>query len=287
MNRSPVTLRVALGDYRHTLPLKRGKIVSPWLKLDFVSVKPMHKAFKPMVREHAYDASEMAMVTHLQAVAYHKGLKLLPAAMLARFQQGAMLYNVERGALTPADLAGKRIGVRSWSQTTGVWLRGILENDYGLDLSEVQWVTFEDGHVAEFRDPPGVVRAGADKNMTQMLLAGELDAAIYGADLPDDARLKSVIPDPETAAQAWYAKHGIVPVNHMVVVTEELAREKPEAIAELYRLLEAGRKAAGQAGPLDMAPFGKEANRPCLELLISYAHQQGLIAHEIAVDDLW
>ena len=100
----PTTLRIAIGDYPHTLPLKRGEIVSPWLKLDFVEVKPMHKAFKPMVREHAYDASEMALVTYLQAKVHDKGLKLLPAAMLARFQHGAMLHNSARGTLAPADL---------------------------------------------------------------------------------------------------------------------------------------------------------------------------------------
>ena len=195
------TLRIAIGDYPHTLPLKRGEITSPWLKLDFVEVKPMHKAFKPMVREHAYDASEMALVTYLQAKAYNKGLKLLPAAMLARFQHGTMLYNAERGKLTPADLPGKRIGVRSYSQTTGAWMRGILQNDYGVDFARVQWVTFEDAHVAEAKDPPGVIRARPDQDITQMLIDGELDAAIYGAALPKDARLQSVIADPDAAAQ--------------------------------------------------------------------------------------
>src|ERR1039457_2201404 len=115
------TLRIAIGDYPHTLPLKRGEITSPTLKLDFVDVNPMHKAFKPMVREHAFDASEMALVTYLQAKFYNKGLNLLPAAMLARFQHGTMLFNAERGKLNPSDLAGRRIGVRSYSQTTGAW----------------------------------------------------------------------------------------------------------------------------------------------------------------------
>ena len=285
----PVTLRVAIGDYPHTLPLKRGDIASPWLKLDFVEVQPMHKAFKPMVREHAYDASEMALVTQLQAVAYGKGLKLLPAAMLARFQHGAVLCNAERGTLTPADLPGKRIGVRSYSQTTGGWMRGILANDYGIDLSGVQWVTFEDGHVPEAKDPPGTIRAKPGEDITEMLLAGALDAAIYGAELPKDARLKSVVPDPDAAARRWYEKHRLVPVNHMVVVTEELARAQPEAVAELYRLLEAGKKAAGAPAPgqPDIAPFGKEANTPCLELLISYAVQQGLIPRKLEVAELW
>ena len=285
----PVTLRIAIGDYPHTLPLKRGEITSPSLKLDFVEVQPMHKAFKPMVREHAFDASEMALVTQIQAVAYGKGLKLLPAAMLARFQHGAVLYNAARGTLQPADLPGKRIGVRSYSQTTGGWIRGILANDYRVDLSGVQWVTFEDGHVPEARDPPGTIRAKPGQDITEMLLAGELDAAIYGAALPKDARLKSVIADPDAAARAWYEKHRLVPVNHMVVVTEELARAQPDAVAELYRLLEAGKRAAGLPAPgePDFAPFGKETNTPCLELLISYALQQGLIPRKLEVAELW
>ncbi len=241
---APTTLRIAIGDYPHTLPLKRGEITSPWLTLDFVEVKPMYKAFMPMVREHAFDASEMALVTAIQAKAYGKGLKLLPAAMLSRFQHGTVRYNSERGQMTPADLPGKRIGVRAYSQTTGVWIRGILQNDYGIDLSAVQWVTFEDAHVAEAKDPPGVMRAKPGADITQMLLAGELDAAIYGAALPEDARLQSVIPDPDAAAQRWYGQHGLVPVNHMVVVTDDLARTNPQAVAELYRLLEAGKAAA-------------------------------------------
>ncbi|MBI1205019.1 MAG: hypothetical protein GC182_21150 [Rhodopseudomonas sp.] len=282
------TLRIAIGDYPHTLPLKRGEIVSDTLKLDFVEVKPMHKAFKPMVREHAFDASELALVTYLQAKEHNKGLTLLPAAMLGRFQHHTVLHNVDRGRLTPADLAGKRIGVRSYSQTTAAWVRGIIANDYGVDLSGVEWVVFEDGHVAEAKDPAGVVRAQAGKDITQMVLDGELDAAIYGAAMPDDPRLQSVIPDPHQAALDWYKKHGVVPVNHMVVVPDELAREKPAAVAELYRMLEASRKVAGlKPGAIDTAPFGKEANRPCLDMLISYCVQQGLISRRLTVDELW
>ena len=289
MTDGPVTLRVAIGDYPHTLPLKRGEISSPLLKLDFIEVKPMHLAAKPMVREHAYDIGEVALVTVLQAKAYNKGLRLLPAAMLSRFQHHTCLYNSERGELRPADLAGKRIGVRSYSQTTGAYIRGILENDYGVDLSSVQWTTFEDGHVAEAKDPDDVIRAPAGKDITQMLIDGELDAAIYGAAMPNDPRLKSVIPDPQAAALAWYGKHHVVPVNHMVVTTDEKMQSQPQAVAEFYRLLEEGKKAAGlpKAGEIDTVLFGREANRPCLEMLISYAVQQNLIPHRLSVDELW
>lgn len=289
MTTPPVTLRIAIGDYPHTLPLKRGEVASPMLKLDFVEVKPMHLAFKPMVREHAFDISELALVTILQAKAYDKGLRLLPAAMLSRFQHHTCLYNSARRELKPADLAGKRIGVRSYSQTTAAYIRGIIQNDCGVDLGGVQWVTFEDGHVAEAKDPDDVIRARPGQDITQMLLDGELDAAIYGAAMPDDPRLKSVIPDPEAAARAWYNKHGVIPVNHMVVATDELARSQPQAVAEFYRLLEESKKIAGlpKPGTLDTAPFGREANRPCLELLISYAVQQNLIPRKLNVDELW
>jgi 4,5-dihydroxyphthalate decarboxylase len=281
------TLQIVLGDYPHTLPLKRGEITSPWLKLEFVEVKPLYQAFKPMVRGHAYDASEMALVTYFQARDHNKGLNLLPAAMLARFQHGTMLFNAERRKLAPNDLPGRRIGVRSYSQTTGVWLRGILQNDYGVDLGGVQWVTFEDGHVAEAGDPPGVVRARADQDITAMLIAGELDAAIYGAALPKDPRLQSVIPDPDGAARTWYGKHALVPVNHMVVVTDEFARSNQPAVVELYRLLEEARKAAPPPGAIDTAPFGKENNRRCLDLLLSYCKQQKLISERLKFEDLW
>ena len=191
MANSGTTLRVALGDYPHTLPLKRGEITSSWLKLEFVEVKPLYQAFKPMVREHAFDASEMALVTYFQAKDHNKGLTLLPAAMLARFQHGTMLFNAERGKLAPADLPGKRIGVRSYSQTTGVWIRGILENDYGVDLSGVQWVTFEDGHVAEAADPAGVIRARKDQDITDMLIA--VSRLIYAGHVTRYANAKIVI----------------------------------------------------------------------------------------------
>ncbi len=289
MSPSPVTLRVAIGDYPHTLPLKRGEITSPLLNVEYIDVKPMHLAAKPMVREHAYDIGEVALVTVLQAKAYNKGLRLLPAAMLSRFQHHTCLYNSARGELRPADLAGKRIGVRSYSQTTGVYIRGIIENDYGVDRGGVQWVTFEDGHVAEAKDPDDVIRAPAGKDITQMLIDGELDAAIYGAAMPNDPRLKSVIPDPEAAALAWYGKHHVVPVNHMVVTTDEFMQAQPQAVAEFYRLLEEGKKVAGlpKAGEIDTVKFGREENRPCLEMLISYAVQQNLIPRNLTVDELW
>ena len=157
---------------------------------------------------------------------------------------------------------GRRIGVRAFSQTTGVWIRGILWKDYGLDLAKVKWVTFEDAHVAEYRDPPGVERAAAGKDITKMLMDGELDAAIFGGAMPGDPRLQSVIPDPEVGRQAWCEKHGAVPINHMVVVKDSLAKSDPGAVREVFRMLLASKKAAGlpKPGAIDFVPFGYDAS---------------------------
>ena len=281
------TLRTVLGTYPHTAPLKRGEIASPAITLEFADIKPTHKAFKPMVRELAFDICEMAIVTYLQARTHGKPLSLLPAVMLGRFQHHCLVHNAERELLRPEQLAGRRVGVRAYSQTTGVWLRGILRQDYGLDLDRVQWVTFEDAHVAEYRDPPGLERGTADKDLTAMLLSGELDGAIYGAELPDDPRIQSVIPDPHVAAQAWYRRHRCVPVNHLVVVTKALATCRPDVVREVYGLLLRGKQTAPPIAGVDLTPFGVEANRPALELIIDYTAQQGLIPRQFTVDELF
>src|SRR5271168_4549419 len=212
------TLNACFGTYPYTRPLKNGDIKSDRVVLRFTEVEPINKAFLQMVRHEKFDVCEMAIATYLQAKAYGKPITLMPATMMGRFQHGTMLYNSERGTVTPENLAGRRVGVRSFAQTTGCWMRGILWKDYGLDLSKVKWVTFEDAHLAEFRDPPGVERAADGKDMTKMVLEGELDAAIFGGVMPTDPRLKSVIPDPDAAAKEWYTKYGTVPINHMVVV---------------------------------------------------------------------
>jgi len=283
------TLDVCLGTYPHTKALKAGEITSDRVALRFTEINPVNRAFLPMARQQKFDVCEMAIVTYMQAKAYGKPLTLLPATMMGRFQHGTMLYNAERGTLRPEALSGKRIGVRAFSQTTGAWIRGILWKDYGLDLASVKWVTFEDAHVAEAKDPPGVERAADGKDITQMLIGGELDAAIFGGNMPDDPRLKSVIPDPDEAAKAWYERHRTVPVNHMVVLKASLAHESPCVVREVYRMLRESKKAAGlpKPGAIDFIPFGYDAVKPALELMNSYAYEMKLIPRRYSVDELF
>jgi 4,5-dihydroxyphthalate decarboxylase len=281
-------VRMLLGDYPVTQALKRGEVKSAELSLDFADVKTVSTAFKRVVRNLEFDCSELAVVTFLMAKAYGKPLSLLPAVVMARFQHPHIVYNMERGPLSPADLAGRRVGTRSYTVTTSTWLRGILADDYGVDLDRVKWVTFEEAHVAEFRDPPSVERAPEGKELTAMLLAGEVDAAIMPA-VPTDPRLKPLIPDPAGAAEAWRKKYGAIQVNHMVVVKDSLSKSQPEAVREIYRLLERSKKAANlpKAGEIDTNPFGLEANRRNLEVVIDTVFRQGMIPRRFAVDELF
>jgi 4,5-dihydroxyphthalate decarboxylase len=276
-------LRIVLGDHPHVLPLKRGEVRSELFELEFIAYTPTNTAFKPMVREQAFDVCEMAIVTYLMAKAYQKPLVLLPATMLGRHQLAYAIYDGERGVLSPGDLEGKRVGIRSFTTTTGAWIRGILANDYGVNLDKIRWVTFEDPHVAEYRDT--TERAPSGKKIVPMLLGGELDAVL--GETASEARLKPLFSDPAAEASRWFARHGVVPVNHLVVVTEELARERPDIVRELYGLLKASKATAGPAASPDPVPFGVEANRKSLDLITDYATQQSLIPRRFSVDELF
>ncbi len=284
-----VTLRALIGDYPVTAALKSGQVRSPHVRLEFADIKPVSSGFKRVVRDLEFDVSELAIVTYLIAKAHGKPLTLLPAVLVGRFQHPLILYNAERGPLAPGDLAGRRVGVRSYSVTTGAWIRGILADDYGIRPEQVNWVTFEEAHVAEFRDPPNVERAAAGAKLVDMLLAGEIDAAIVGDGPPADSRLRTLLPDPAGAARAWHARHGAIQVNHLVVVTDKLSKSDPQAVREIYRLLAASKQAAGlpKAGELDLNPFGVEANRRNLDIAIDCCFRQGLIPRRYAVDELF
>src|SRR6476660_1451543 len=272
-------LRTLLGSHPCTAALKDGSIKSDLVTFDFAQYSPTNKGFKPMVREAAFDVAEMAIVTYLMAKSFGKPMVLLPSVVVARFQHGYALYNAKLGTLTPRDLNRKRVGIRSFTTTTGAWLRGILANDYGVDLNSIDWVTFEDAHVAEFKDL--TKRAPAGKNIVQMLLDGELDAVL--GEKSNQAGLKPLFPDAEKEEKAWFAKHGIVPINHMVVVSQKLASTNPQIVREVFRLLKESAAVAQNASP----QFTPDEMRRSLQLIIQYSVQQGLVPRAYAVDELF
>ena len=278
-------LKTLLGDHPTTLALKKGEVSSPRVVLDIADVPQAFTAFKRVVRDLEFDVAELAIVTYLMAKAHGKPYTLLPVVVLSRFQHPFIVYNAARGELRPDELKGRRIGIRSYSVTTTMWIRGILANDYGLDIDSVKWVTSEEAHVAEFKDPPSVERAPAGRDLLAMLYVGELDAMVLGDKTLKDPRLKRLIPDPDRAAEDWRARNRAIQINHMVVVKDSVSRANPEAVREVYRLLRESKRLA--PGALDMTPIGLEENRRNLEVAIDYVYQQRLIPKRYAVDELF
>jgi len=283
-----LTLRTLLGDYPNTKALKTGDVHSSSVALDFADVKVPNTAFKDVVRHLKYDVAELAIVTYLQAKAHGKPLVLLPAVIAGTLPHPFLVYNAERGRIAPTDLKGKRVGIRAYSVTTAAWVRGVLQNEYPVDLNSIKWVTFEDPHVAEYSDPPTAVRAPAGKSLVQMLIDGEIDAGVVGGPDLKDSRLQPVIPNPHEAAQAWCKKHGALPINHMLVVKESLVQTNPAAVKEVFRVVRESKQAMSPVGTaFDPLQFGLANIRRSLELIVEYSTQQGLIPIKFPVDDLF
>jgi 4,5-dihydroxyphthalate decarboxylase len=205
---------------------------------------------------------------------------LLPHVVVARHQYAHAVYRADLGNLKPRDLEGRRVGIRSFTTTTGAWLRGILANEHGVDLDKVRWVTFEDAHVAEYVDR--TERAPAGKQIVQMLLDGELDAVL--GEKVDKPGLKPLFPNVAAEEKSWFSKYGVLPINHMMVVSRDLAGRHPEAVREVYRLL---RESAARAPAASVPQFSRNEMRRSLEMIIGYAAQQRLIPRAIGVEELF
>ena len=276
-----------IGEYPNTKALRSGAIKSDLVEYDFDDVKVPNTAFKPLVREAKYDCAELAINTFLQAKYYGKPYVLLPATVVGRGQIHNLVYNTERGHLKPTELAGKRVGVRAYTQTTGMWVRGMLAELYGMDVEKVNWVTFEDGHIAEYKDPPFVSRAAPGKQLMQMLIDGELDAAIITD--RSDPRLKPLIPDHEEVSRKWAEKYGGVPINHMLVMRKSIVQARPDIAREVFRMVKESRQAvdSDKGTAMDSLRFGLEKVRKSLELAIEMSLVQKFISRRLSVDELF
>jgi 4,5-dihydroxyphthalate decarboxylase len=281
---APLKLRTNLADYAVTKALKSGAVRSPLIDFDFCGPKTAHDGFKPMLRENAFDAGELAIVTFLQARIYDKPYVLLPAPISGRLQHHCIGFNNSLNDLKPRDIEGKKVGVRTYAQTTGLWVRGVLQHEYGVDLDKVTWLTIDESHLAEYRDPPNCQKLPKGAKLDEMLYSGEIAAAILGNDMPDDPRISTLIPDAADAGKKWYEREQVVPINHMFVVHRDLAKSRPDVVAEIFRVLVASREAA-PAGLLP--PFGLEANRKGIQLAIDWSFEQKIIPRRLSVDELF
>ena len=307
MNGMTKRLKTALVRRAHTEALMDGTVEPRTFEFDFQEVPIIIKAFRRMVRDLEFDISEMAMTTYLCARDHGKKFTAIPVFPMRAFHHGAILYNTKTGVKTPKDLEGTKVGVnRGYTVTAGSWARSVLQHEYGVDLSRVTWVLSGDEHVAEYRPPPNVVPIEPGKTLEDMLISGEIAAAIgVQVDSPD---VKPLIPNAGEAGFEALRHRGFYPINHTVVVRNDLLDAHPdlapdmfEAFAQAKRIylerLKNGR--LDTAEPIDQfnvrvmdiagdpLPYGIEPNRQALEAIVRHSVEQGILARPVAVEELF
>ena len=288
--------------------LKDGTVTPSGVVFDFEEVPVLIQAFRRMVRGLEFDVCELAFTTYLCAKAHGKRFTALPIFLVRGFHHGAIVCNRRAGIGEPKDVEGRSVGVnRGYTVTTGVWARGVLADEHGVDLDRVTWVLSGDEHVAEYRPPANVVSMEPGKDLAQMLIAGEIAAAI-GIDV-DHPDVVPLIPDAAEAGYDALRRRGHYPINHLVVVRDELLEAHPGIAAEIFaafaeakdlyvRRLRAG--AIAEPSPADRMharvleitgadplPYGVEPNRRAIEELIDHATRQRILDRRPAVDSLF
>jgi 4,5-dihydroxyphthalate decarboxylase len=282
-----VPLQTVLKTTALTTPLKDGALKSDQVVLDFTEINPIHKAFAPMVREAKFDISELAIVTALQAIAFKRPVVLLPVVVASRFQRGCLVSYRPHGDIKPEQLRGKRIGVRSYTQTTGMWVRAHLVEDYGLNTPDIRWITHDLAHVEQYQDPRFVEHPAHDKSLLEMLHDGDIDAAIFGNDLPEGEDYVPVIADAKAKDLAWAQEHGFVPINHVMAASAETCKREPAAVRAAYGLLvQAESQQAAAAAGLRKTLSGFDALRSPLAWIIDACVEQALLPRKLSVDEV-
>jgi 4,5-dihydroxyphthalate decarboxylase len=259
-----------------------------------------------MVRGLEFDVCEMAITTYLAAKEHDKPFTAIPVFVVRGFHHEALSYNTAAGIRTPKDLEGKRVGVRAYTVTTGVWARGVLASEYGVDLDKVTWVVFDEEHVQEYKPPANVEQAPQGSRMPDMLASGELAAAI-GAGGTDSPNVALLIPDADAVAAASFARTGVYPINHTIVVKDSLLQSDPAIARTLYQAFVAAKEdfmqRLGSGGPLskeeqalasrravvgnDPLPYGLAANRPAVEALARIAYDQRILSRRVEPESLF
>jgi 4,5-dihydroxyphthalate decarboxylase len=288
--------------------LKAGEVTPSHYRLDFEEVPVLVNAFRRMVRGLEFDVTEMAITTYMCARAHGKPFTALPIFLVRGFHHGAIAVNTNAGIRHPKDLEGRRVGVnRGYTVTTGVWARGILHDEYDVDLDRITWVLSGDEHVAEYQAPENVVPMPAGGNLTDLLASGDLAAAIgVETDHPDVAPL---IPDADEVGYGALATRGHYPINHLVVVKDDLLAAHPDLGADLFAAFAESKARyvaklrAGDVVPLtstdvmnqrvmditgsDPLPYGIEPNGAVIEELIGHAVNQHILDERPTVDELF
>ncbi len=300
-------LRAVSRTQGNNAALKDGRVSPEGFALEWEDVPVLVQAFRRMVRGLEWDMCEMALTTYLCAREHGVAFTALPVFLVRDFHHGAILVNREAGIATPKSLEGREVGVnRGYTVTTGVWARAVLAEEHGVDLSRVTWVLSGDEHVTSYVPPPNVVPLPAGRRMEEDLATGALPAAIGVAN--GGAEVEPLIPEPLAAGLAAFEARGHYPINHLVVIRDDVLAENPgvaravfEAFAASKRLyladLAAGRIAEPSAADRlhavmaermgDPLPYGIEPNRPVLQNLVSHATAQGILRKPVELEEVF
>src|SRR5215475_5188021 len=318
----PLRLNIAIANYGHTRALKSGEVPIKGVEPNFVQVNPIIGAFRRMVRDVEFDVCEMAPTTYLIARALGAPFVALPIVVMRRFHHAGFVVRPDSGIKVPKDLEGKKVGVRAYSVTTGVWTRGIFIDEYDLDSAKVIWVVDDEEHVATLELPPNVIHAPPGKSLAVMMASGELQAGFAGpagigrAGPPignwEQGGQASTQVYPDLIADAakvepdWYRRTGIYPIHGTIVIKDAVVEKHPQVVRALFDAFTAAKqlylerlRAGVGSAPEDMRyrsfaplmsdplPYGIEANRSSIEALITYALQQGLIPKQPALSEVF
>jgi 4,5-dihydroxyphthalate decarboxylase len=302
-----LTLKTVTRTQGNNQALKDGTVRPKTFNFAFEEVDPLIAAFRRMVRGNEFDICEMAITTYICAKAHGKPMTAIPIFIVRAFHHGAILVNTKAGIRTPKDLEGKKVGVnRGYTVTTGVWARSILHQEHGVDLGKITWVLSGDEHVAEYKAPSNVVPMEKGKNMADMLVSGEIVAAI-GVEI-DHPDVKPLIPNALDAGLAALRKTGHYPINHLIVIKDELIAKHPDLAADVFNAFAESKRIylerlkSGKIEKLtgvdkvhqkvmeivgDPLPYGIEPNRKIVEELIQHALTQGIITKPVTVEELF
>ena len=303
-------LSVVLGKYAHAQPLLSGDVAIEGYAVEPVTVEPVIGAYRRMIRDLEFDVCELAPTSYLMALQAEVALTAIPVFLNRRFHHADVRCGAKSGIRVPKDLEGKRIGVRAYTVTTGVWVRGILRDEYGVDTDSITWVVDDDDHI-EGRAPSNVERVTDGRSLGELLRAGEIDAALSGnagtgrAGAPrtgwqaapeqptGDEGPYPLFPEADVLATDWYLRTGIYPLHSVIAIRGELVRNDPGLPSTLYAAFAEAKRRQLEADPRwsalprlgeqaeringDPIPYGLHANDASLRALVRFSRDQGLL----------